>query len=277
MARERGLETSAKVQVNTTWECSTVPALPVYPLIEEHIEKIKEEGVTNLMLSWTLGGFPSRNIMHVAKYFYENYDTEALAETPEEKKAAQIFSQAFQEFPFHVDVLYQGPQNGGPGNLLFMEPTGYHATMTCYVYDDLESWSSIYPVEVFEEQLAKLCKKWEEGLAVLETGSVEKRSSEVSTCGQGEMEIMANAGYCLFRASLNQVRFYRAREAGNKVAMIEAAQAEIVCARMMLELMNLNPAVGFEAANHYYYSKGCLCEKIVNCSDIIWRLKEKNG
>ena len=277
VARERGLETSAKVQVNTTWECSTVPALPVYPLIEQHIEKIKEEGVTNLMLSWTLGGFPSRNIMHVAKYFYENYDTAVLAETAEEKKAAQIFSEAFQEFPFHIGVLYVGPQNGGPGNLLFMEPTGYQATMTCYAYDDLESWRSIYSAPVFEEQLDKLCRKWEEGLAVLEAGSTEKKSDEGSACGLGEMKIMANAGYCLFRASLNQVRFYRAREIGDKAAMISAAEAEIVCARKMLELMNLNPAIGFEAANHYYYSKGCLCEKIVNCSDIIRRLQEKDS
>lgn len=88
---------------------SNVPVLTVYPLIEEHIEKIKEEGVTNLMLSWTLGGFPSRNIMHVAKYFYENYDAEALSETEAQKEAAQIFSDAFKEFPFHISVLYEGP------------------------------------------------------------------------------------------------------------------------------------------------------------------------
>ncbi len=141
-----------------------------------------------------------------------------------------------------------------------MEPTGYHATMTCYAYEDLESWRSIYPTPVFEEQLAKLCKKWEEGLAVLEGDGIS------------EMEIMANAGYCLFCASLNQVRFYRAREAGDKAAMISAAEAESICARKMLGLMNLNSAVGFEAAN-YYYSKGCLCEKILNCSDIIRRMR----
>lgn len=37
LAKERGLEISAKVQVNTSWEASTCPALPVYPLIEEHV------------------------------------------------------------------------------------------------------------------------------------------------------------------------------------------------------------------------------------------------
>lgn len=261
-ATKRGLQTAAKVQVNTTWECSTVPALPVYPLIEEHIEKIKEEGVTNLMLSWTLGGFPSRNIMHAAKYFYENYDTEALAETAEEKKAAQIFSQAFQEFPFHMDVLYEGPQNGGPSNLLFMEPTGYHATMTCFAYDDIESWRSIYPKEIFESQLAKLCNKWQEGLIVLENEP------------NNEMKIMANAAYCLYKSSLNQFRFYMARERGAKVDMIKEAKEEIVCAEKMLAMMNLNAAIGFEAANHYYFSKGSLCEKIVNCYDIIKKCNE---
>ena len=33
--------------------------------------------------------------------------------------------------------------------------------------------------------------------------------------------------------------------------------------------MNKNAAIGYEAANHYYYSKGQLAEKIINCSYII--------
>ena len=263
VARERGLETAAKVQVNTTWEGSTVPAIPVYPLIEEHIRRIRDEGVTNLMLSWTLGGYPSRNIMYAAKYFYEKYDSEALSETPVRRKAAKIFSDAFKEFPFHIGVLYKGPQNGGPGNMLFLEPTGYKAAMTCFVYDDLETWRHIYPVDVFESQWEKLCKKWEDGLVVL------KEQKE-----PGEMEIMAQAAYCLFRASLNQVRFYRARANGDREGMIDAAEAEIICAGKMLQLMNQNASIGFEAANHYYFSKGCLREKILNCNDIVNRLKE---
>lgn len=152
----------------------------------------------------------------------------------------------------------------------FLEPTGYRATMTCYAYDDIESWRSIYPLEIFETQLAKLCGKWEEGLKILETECDGQSDSRYD-----ELEIMGNAAYCLFRASLNQVRFYRARECGNTADMIKAAEAEIVCAEKMLRLMNLNSAIGFEAANHYYFSKGCLCEKIVNCYDVIRRLKEK--
>ena len=147
--------------------------------------------------------------------------------------------------------------------MLFLEPTGYKAAMTCFVYDDLETWRHIYPVDVFESQWEKLCKKWEDGLVVL------KEQKE-----PGEMEIMAQAAYCLFRASLNQVRFYRARANGDREGMIDAAEAEIICAGKMLQLMNQNASIGFEAANHYYFSKGCLREKILNCNDIVNRLKE---
>ena len=272
-AKERGLELAAKVQVNTTWECSTVPALPVYPLIEEHIRRIKDEGVENLMLSWTLGGYPSRNIMHAAKYFYESYDKTALEETEAQKNAGAIFCEAFKEFPFDVGVLYKGPQNAGPANLLYLEPTGYTATMTCYAYDDIDSWRSIYPREVYESQMCKLCSKWEEGLLILEQERLERDAGQ--TLPQSEMEIMATAAYCLFQSSLNQFRFYLAREKQDKEAMLEHAKVDLVCAKKMLSMMNLNPAIGFEAANHYYYSKGCLCEKIVNCNHIIRQLEQK--
>lgn len=272
-AKEQGLKLAAKVQVNTTWECSTVPALPVYPLIEEHIRRIKDEGVENLMLSWTLGGYPSGNIMHAAKYFYESYDKTALEETEIQKKAGAIFSQAFQEFPFDVWVLYKGPQNAGPANLLYSEPTGYTATMTCYAYDDIDSWRSIYPREVYEEQMHKLSCKWEEGLLLLEQERLEQNARQ--TLPQSEMEIMAITAYCLFKSSLNQFLFYLAREKQDKEAMLEHTKAELVCAKKMLSMMNLNPAIGFEAANHYYYSKGCLCEKIVNCNHIIRQLEQK--
>lgn len=262
-AKKRGLEIAAKVQINTTWECSTVPAIPVYPLVEEHIRRLRDEGVSNLMLSWTLGGYPSRNIQHAAKYFYEHCQTgSGLAlETEQERLATELFSEAFKEYPFHIDNLYFGPTNGGVGNLLFLNPTGYEATMTCYAYDDLKKWRSIYTEDVFEDQYSKLCTKWEKGLTLLmDNGS--------------ELWIMANAAYCQFRSSLNQIRFYRARTAKDTKAMLECAKSELVLTQKMLQLMNIDPTIGFEAANHYYFSKGTLAEKILNCNDIIRRLSK---
>lgn len=254
-ARKRGLKTAAKVQVNTTWECSTVPALPVYPHIERHIQNLKEEGVSNLMLSWTLGGYPSRNIQYISKYFYEKYERKPEDEL--EKQAAELFSEAFQHFPFHVEVLYLGPQNAGPSTLLFEKPTGYKATMTCYAYDDLEGWTGIYTPEILEAQFERVCEKWMEGLELLKNEPY------------GQMKIMAEAAYCLFKSSLNQIKFYRARETDDKKTMCEMAKQEIESAKKMLTLMNMDASIGYEAANHYYFSKGCLCEKVINCNHII--------
>ena len=202
--------------------------------------------------------------MHVAKYFYENCDESALNESETAKMATECFSEAFGEFPFNITVLYQGPQNAGPSTMLFLEPTGYRSTMTCYAYDDINNWCNIYPRDIFDEQLSKLCSKWEKGLVLLEKERNEKKNGKYD-----EVDIMATAAYCLFRSSLNLFRFYIAREAGDKEAMIREAQNEITSASEMLKMMNLNPAVGFEAANHYYFSRFGICEKVINCDYLL--------
>ena len=252
LAQSLGHETMAKVQVNTSWEGSTVPAIPVFPLVEEHIRRIREKGVKHFQLSWTLGGYPSANLMHVAKFYNEKVTIPEESEA--EKRACALFSEAFKEFPFDIHVLYKGPHNGGPSNPLYAEPTGYKATMTCYAYDDLTAWRDKYPEDVFENQFAKMCALWEKGLCELE--------------GEPETEtvIMARAGYCIYRSSLDQVRFYRARERGDRAAMKALAASEEKTARDMLALMDKNAAIGFEAANHYYFSKRMITEKILNCT-----------
>jgi len=264
-AQARGLECAAKVQINTTWEASTVPAIPVYPLTDIHIQRLQDVGIRNLLLSWTLGGYPSRNIMHVSKYFYEHLDNEeVLYQSETERQAAEYFSEAFKEFPFDVGVLYFGPQNAGPASPLYLKPTGFGATMTCYAYDDIEKWRSIYPEDVFEAQLYKLCRKWEQGLDLLPD----------VVHAESEMAQMAHGTYYLFRASLNQFRFYRARAIGDTQAMVECAKQESETARNMLMLMNKNAAIGYEAANHYYFSKGSMYEKIINCSYVMEQLQK---
>lgn len=255
LAKECGLQIAAKVQVNTTWEASTVPAIPVSPLVEEHIRGVQAEGVQHLLLSWTLGGYPGANIAAVAKCFYDecNY-------TPENSPtyvAERQFAKAFREFPFHISVLYNGPQNAGPSNLLYAKPSGYKSTMTCFAYDDLESWRSVYPTDVFESQFEKLCTGWKKGLELLPPDD------------ESETSLMAQAAYCVFSSCLNQIRFIRARDSGRIQDTVAVAKAELDVAKKMLELMNKNAAIGYEAANHYYFSKGQLAEKIINCNYII--------
>lgn len=255
-AKERGLETIAKLQINTTWECSTVPAIPVLDKVDRFMSRLTEEGVDHLQLSWTLGGYPSMNLLYACKYFFENTKIPEISESM--KQATKIFSDAFSEFPSDILTAYHGPQNAGPATLFYEQPTGYRATMTCYAYDDLYHWRGIYPEDVFQTQLEKLCTKWSEGLQLIENDS------------DRETVLMAQAAYSLFRASLNLVKFVRLRDSGAAVkALYDIVSDEKENAEQMLQLMNQNPAIGFEAANHYYFSRFGVCEKVINCDYLL--------
>ena len=260
-ARKNGHQIAAKVQVNTTWECSTIPYMPVYNLICEHMNNLGDEGVENLMLSWTLGGYPSFNLKLAINYLKnpteEMYDSLLKDEYGEwasaVKSAATKFSDAFREFPFHVSTLYHGPQNAGPSTLLYEKPTGLTATMTCYAFDDLEKWRSVYPKEIFKDQFEKLCLKWQEGLKEIEA---------MPSCAFKDAAI---AGYALFRSSYLQVVFNLNRDGGDTSLLLDVIKEERSLSTLMYEIMLRNNQIGYEAANHYYFNKGMLAEKVLNC------------
>lgn len=271
LAQKKGHRVAAKVQVNTTWECSTVPYMPVYDLICEHMKNLNAEGVKNLMLCWTLGGYPSFNLKLAINYLKDptestydkllekEYGTWASAV----KSASSKFSNAFREFPFHLGTLYSGPQNAGPSTLLFEKPTGLEATMTCYAFDDLEKWRSIYPVEIFKSQFEKLSLKWAEGL------------KEIESMPNCDFKDAAYAAYALFRSSYLQIMFNLNREGGNISLLLDIVREEKSVATLMYEIMLRNNQIGYEAANHYYFNKGMLAEKVLNCEYLTEILKNK--
>ncbi len=260
-AKKTGHEICAKVQVNVTWECSTLPFLPVFDLIREHIKGLAETDVEHLMLSWTLGGYPSFNLT-VALDCLKNPDEKKYFELLQKeygeyaeavKAAAKKFSEAFREFPFNMECLYKGPQNAGPSNLLYEKPTGFDATMTCYSYDDLEGWCSIYPQDVYVNQLKMLAEGWKLGL------------DEIKDMPDCSFKQAAFGGYALFYSSYLQAEFILSRDGGNKEHILEILEKEKELALLMYDLMQKNSAIGYEAANHYFFNKGMLAEKIISC------------
>lgn len=269
-AKKHGHKTGVKLQINNSWECSTTPYLPVYGTVMKHFNSLIETDVNHLMLSWTLGGYPSPNIKLVSEsFFVENgkeapdYDAALKVlygnDADTVKEATDIFCEAFREFPFNIGLLYYGPQNGGVSNPFYHKPTGYKATMTCYAYDDLTKWRSIYPEDVVESQFKKVSDIWEKGLQKLETVD-------------GEIKDISYVSYSLFKSSYNQIRFVRLRDryANEKSEetrreILDVIKNEKAVACKVYEIMRRCPEVGFEAANHYYYSADNVLEKIVNC------------
>jgi predicted Zn-dependent peptidase len=58
-AEKRKIGKAAKIQANASWELSAIPYIPVPYLVKEHIENLGVEGVDDIMLSWTVGGYPT--------------------------------------------------------------------------------------------------------------------------------------------------------------------------------------------------------------------------
>lgn len=293
-AKARGLKTVAKVQFNVTWELAAVPYLPVLDLVAEHCLALNRTKIDGIMLTWTLGGYPSPNLA-VASYLAKHKEStadEALnavaaarygeAAVPRARRAWTAFSQAFREYPYDIRVVYTGPQQLGPANLLYLQPTGYRATMTGLPYDDLESWRGPYPRDIFLSQWNKLVRMWKQALtefaAVVPVATPDRRS-----VAEADLRI-AEAAYCHFASVRNQVEFVilrdqwlmaqgpAKRELGEKLKALVCDEMEL--AKRLYELALLDSKLGFEATNHYFYLPLDLAEKVISCEKILRTLED---
>ena len=292
MAKKRGLKTIAKVQVNCTWELSAVPYLPVMNLVGQHCENLSKAGIDGLMLSWSVGGYPSPNLQVVREFQRKPTPTvkEALARIAETRYGREAasdviaawsqFSSAFSEYPFDAGYVYKGPTQCGPANLLYPEPAGYRATMVGFPYDDVEGWRGIYPAEVLAAQFAKMAAGWENGLADYERVLSKIDTPAEQANARGDLTVARAVGLH-FDSVANQIQFVLARNAllsgklgtperDAKVHLInEIATDEIGNARRLFTLAREDSRIGFEASNHYYYLPLDLVEKVINCEYIL--------
>ena len=279
-AKGRGLKTAAKVQAALTWEMSAVPYVPVMDLVAEHVRNLAESGVDGVMLSWSLGSAPTPNLSIFADY-RKGEGTgpvlDRLAErlygkggVPAARAAWKAYSEGFREYPFYISTVYSGNHTMGPANPLYLEPTGWNASMVGIPYDDLKRWRSIYPEEAFLGQMEKVRDGFVKGNAAF--------ASLVETL-DGPRQAAARRELGLFRAIENhfsavcdQVRFVRARDRGDKAEMRACARRELETAKRHLALVRADSRIGYECSNHYFYLPHDLIEKVLCCRDVSDRL-----
>ncbi|MBN1292587.1 MAG: hypothetical protein JXB48_12175 [Candidatus Latescibacteria bacterium] len=291
IAKNRGLKTIAKMQVNCSWELSAVPYLPVMNTIEQHCRNLADTDIDGMMLSWSVGGYPSPNLELVSKFGQhtpppgqvlpdiarERYGMQAV---PDVLEAWTKFSNAFSEYPFHIMYVYSGPTQYGPSNLLYPEPTGYSATMIGFPYDDLDGWRAIYPADVLASQFEKLSSEWDKGLDSMRQAE-KKDLNQKESKNLREDLIIAEAAYLHFKSSANLIRFITARNTllsntvkrDERTALASEIQAlvsdEIRNAQSLYNLTCTDSRIGFEASNQYYYLPLDLVEKVINCDYIL--------
>jgi len=310
LARERGLKTIAKIQAGCTWELSAVPYIPAVENVARHAENLRGANVNGLMLGWTLGGYPSPNLEVVAETLAGASAEAAMQRVAERRygkslgpavvKAWRGYSAAFREFPYHGGLVYNGPQQLGPANLFWAEPTGYAATMVGFPYDDLNGWRAIYPPEIFVQQFERVADGFDRALVELRatltpalsrpTGEGDSAQVQGATPAQREaldLECgVAEAAAIHFRSSANQARFVMARQAvsvaknaddasPHRAAMDKVLRDEIALARRLHEIQSRDSRIGFEASNQYYYVPVDFMEKVLNCHDLLAHARPK--
>ncbi|HPD30974.1 MAG TPA: hypothetical protein PLL20_13330 [Phycisphaerae bacterium] len=298
-AQQRGLKTMAKVQVNCTWELSAIPYLPAMDLVARHIENLRDLGIRDMMLSWSLGGYPSPNLQLVREFSKTPPPTaeQALARVaedlygktaaPEVRKAWAAFSTAFEEYPYGMPGLYAGPFQLGPANPLYPAPTGYRPTMVGFPYDGLDAWRSSYPADVYVSQCEKVARGFATGIELLRQAQTKADTDTFSRTIAGELRL-AEAARIHFMSVANQARFILNRDALSKprppihtstpqiaeVAQLTTTQRSVIeeemrLAARMYDLTRADARIGYEASNHYYYLPLDLIEKVINCQHLL--------
>ena len=271
---ERGHNTWAKIQLNNTWEFSCIPYLPTFELVMEHVRRLKKLGIRGLMMSWTLGGYPSP-IMHLAKELLEgecDYDA-WLASTygkdaDNVKRAVHIFSEAFKNYPMG-EVLYNGPQSLGPLNFWYSEPTGLASTMVTFPYDAIDTWKlnwSPDPAcidntdEEFCGAIQRVVSGFSEGIAILEGSALTKNAEELLN--------MAKVMYINLYSLLLQFEYFRNRENISKERALELIEKDEALLFSLYEICKNDARVGYEASNHYFFARNTFFEKLLNFEEL---------
>jgi hypothetical protein len=282
--------------MSNCWELAAVPYVPVVENVGQHMANLRDTNVNGLMLSWTLGCYPSPSFDVVAAMCRKDAPTvdQAMldvatrrfggAAAPAMVEAWRAFSAAYREYPFHIGGLYCGPQHMGPANLLWGEPTGYKKGTMGFAFpvDDIDTWRSVYPPDVYIGQFAKVADGFERAIAELEgkLGGVDVAETNKSAL-QEEIAV-AQACAIHFRSVANQGRFVVVRDAlsaepapENAAELLDEAEtilkSESDLASRLWAIQNRDARIGFEAACQYFYVGADLAEKVVNCRDLLTR------
>lgn len=263
-ASEQGRKSVVKVQLSNSWEMCITPYLPVFETNYKHLCNLAAINVGGLMLSWTHGGYPSPNL-DVAKLFY--YDTPRSLKSFYKKQygtaantaesIVKIYSQAFSQYPFSLELIYTGAQHTGVTNPFYAVKTNMAATMVGFAYDDLSLWRGNYSENAFIKMLENMLKKID---------SAKELMAKLSDCNESESElkIYCNIFYCTIKSLYNQAQFIMARDKADKQGMIKFIDSETLNVKFFYENYVKSCLIGYEASNHYLFNQNNILQKIVN-------------
>lgn len=285
-AKQSGHETCAKVQFSNTWECCAVPYIPVYDLIAEHAKKLSDANVDNLMLGWTLGGYPSPNLDLIREWYRGGkidlnawYKKTYAGFSDIAAKAVKTASRAFKNFPLTVQMLYYSPVNSGPANNFSLSAEKIPATMVGFPYNDIDTWCAPYGRTIVIKQMKKVTTGLHKACIILDNTDTQPNNPAAKKIN--ELKQVTGAFYCCMASAYNQMRFvdlsekYNARASKFKTGLMQIIREEEEITRKYYAIASKNALIGYEASNHYFFSQNTLLEKFLNLHRLSQRIEFK--
>ena len=136
-----------------------------------------------------------------------------------------------------------------------------------YPYDDIQSWASIYPSDVFEKEFKELCAGWKIGIEMLIP--YQGYCSEVD-----EIILMAQATLSHFESAYHHIMFVNRRGENAllkddkcKQELLQIVHDEMELVQQFIDIKTRDSRIGYESANHYFYTLQDLKEKMINLED----------
>ena len=262
-AKKKKHKLLAKIQVNNSWEMSTVPYIPVFENVFNHIKQLRNIGVYDYMLSWTLGGYPSITMNLLS---YKDYDI-WLKETFDDnylkiKEAIHVISKGFSYFPFDTYLLYFSPINIGPANMIYRDVTNRKATMVTFPYDDISSWVNNNSKDIFISKMKKMIRYFKKSSNILT--SINNSDNSIK-----EIIRYLNVWTINYESTLNQYLFNLSKINKDK-NINKYLNKELALTLELYKIASFDSFIGYEASNQYVFNQNMFLEKIIN----IYKLKK---
>jgi hypothetical protein len=252
-------------------------------LVAQHACNLAATPVDSVMLSWSLGGYPSPNLALFGDLRKNDTVDDILGRTAEKlygrdaagavRRAWSAYSEAFSEYPIEWQTVYYSPVQMGPANLLYLKKSGWPATMVNTPYDDFTRWTAGYSDnrKGWIEQMRKVWTGFEKADRLWKD-AVGKMSGAAAVAGRRDA-VVFRAATLHFRTCVDQAEFILARDRGDRAAMKKYAERELETAREMLALVRADSRLGYETSNRYIYVPNDFLEKILNCRQVIDALR----
>lgn len=293
----------AKLQIGTSYELSSVPYLPIPGIVHDKIKRAEQTGATGSMMTWIPGGFPSPTLRAAGLAAFTAEDDrpgflQRLAAIEWGENAAddvvaawQIFAEAWQRYPFDIQVLYWGPITRAPAYQLHLEREDQLAKPYNFGFtrkrepqpweDQIDRWVGPHTVEEICSTFRAMAEQWQSGLQRLEVA----RTRAADEPAFDRQLAVAAACRLHFLAAANVYEFYDRRnrlleaDPAEQTRLLERLRQvvldEIEVCRAMLGLIDREPAIGFESEIFdFSYSSSLVQEKLLQLQDLLPTLEQ---